>query len=198
MKFEITGSETGAQLIKQLVGLRALARLYARLHNANRANRKGWQDLLKEYPGNQRIEKRAAEGIALANERLLEIRFDGVWLGQHLSALCGELDKKAPRSAVFDALNVGTKDRCSAEVQEYGDTTINLIAVLALENSATGSEDIEIQPLNWCCTQALMHAMRTNREMDKAAHDAANEVFNGAFGDFQERTPMEYLTGRAV
>lgn len=198
MNFEITGAKSGDQLIKKLVALRVLARTYARSRECVRRT----QEMIKKQRADERDNSpRAAyldAQMLQAKEHLLTIKFAAIEVGQYTASLCAELDKKVPRAAIFDALSVGVADRDSPEVQEYGDSAIALIAVLHLENSATKSDAIEIQPLSWCCQMAFMHAIQTNHKMARAVHDIANDSFNGAFGDYRERPLMERLAGRAV
>lgn len=198
MNFEITGTENGDQLIKKLVALRLLARTYARSRECVRRT----QEMIKKQRADEHDNSpRAAyldAQMLQAKEHMLNIKFAAIGVGQFTASLCAEIDKKVPRAAIFDALCVGLADRYSPEVQEYGISAIALIAVLHLENSATKSDAIEIQPLSWCCQMALMNAMQTKPKMDEAVHEAANQVFNDAFGEYRPRPLMERLAGRAV
>lgn len=201
MNFEITGSETGDQLIKQLVYLRHLARQYVqRIGRANK-HRDEILSLQKERQGGAASDVITAS-LAAIDEQLLELRFAEIELGNYLLHLCPALDEKASRDAVFDAINTNKADRDTEDVRKYGDKTSHLIFVLDLENSASTRNDDWTEPLarplKWCHTMAFMNAMQTNEKLDRAIHDDANEFFNGAFGEYRERPLMERLAGRAV
>lgn len=137
----------------------------------------------------------AEEPEQMMQEDILQLKFVIIEIGRALPTLCDALDATAPRERIFDALNVNPADRVSTAVKKHGHKTLHLISALRLENSATKDDAIEIRPLNWCLTMAMLNAMGTNAKFDRAAHDAANEIFGGAFGAFQERPLTSRLTG---
>lgn len=202
MKIEITGAETADQLIKQLVYLRHSARRWHSLRDSVKVNRNRVLELQKTTPADSAVGAQIKEHLNLCDEHLLQIRFAEIEIGQYLMPLCAALDQKATRQQVFEAINTNPADRDTDEVSKYGESALTLICVLHLENSASvRGEDFasrEFQPLQWCHTQALMHAMTTNPKLDRIIHDGANEFFNGAFGEYRERPLMERLAGRAV
>lgn len=188
MDIKLTGHESADELIKQLVYLRVGAR---RLLRSQRRLREA----------STRVAGQAAVTTPLKtgqDEALLQIEFAVIEIGRYLSPLCTALDTKATREAIFDALEVNASDRDSDLMRRYGDKTLHVISVLDLENSATRADDIDIKPLKWCQTMAFMNALGTNTKLDRIVHNAANEFFNGAFGEYRERPLMERLTGRSV
>ena len=195
---EITGQESASDLIKQLVCLRLLARQTI-------MTRKNAESLIQQYQDKQAAAVQDSEDWALSGhlisaleENGLNCRFHEIEIGQYLMHLCHALDKKAPRELIFDAINTSKADRDTEEVRKYGEKSHHLICILDLENSATPDDDIEIRPLKWCHTMALMNAMQTNKAVDKAIHDISNKFFDGAFGEYRETPLMERLAGRAV
>ena len=194
---QITGAETSDQLIKQLVCMRLLSRNLLKTERQRRALRNDWASITAETHAPQAVAM-AAEKIADHDEKLLQIKFLIIDLGNYLMQLCTALDAKAPRAAVLEALDVNRSQWYSHDMQKYGDKTMHVIAVLDLENSATTADGIEIKPLKWCQTMAFMHALQTNSKLDRAVHDGANEFFGGVFGEFQERPLTQRLIGRAA
>jgi len=201
MELVLTGAETADQLIKQLVGLRMLARRVICGLDAQRWLRDHWTRLSDNAPDGASKATALAE-LADLGERDLQLRSCEIEIGQYLMPLCDALDKKATRQQVFEAINTNPADRDTEDVRKYGDSALTLICVLHLENSAsTRNEDFasrEFQPLQWCHTMAFMRELRTNRKLDRIVHDGANEFFNGLFGEYRERPLMERLAGRAV
>lgn len=199
MEFKLTGAETADQLIKQLVGLRHTARLLDKARAGWRGISDGWERIQKSYEPGSEGHAHAAKEIAECQEVLMDIRFQETEVGQFVLTLSRHLDEKADRERVLDALNIGLAARRSDEIKKYGDSTASLIYTLQLENSSDRrGEDWFMPPLAWCCHLAFMNKMKIDREFDRAAHDALNEVFNGAWGEFTERPLMERLVGRAV
>ncbi|MFM2254156.1 MAG: hypothetical protein RJB68_2493 [Pseudomonadota bacterium] len=205
MNLELTGEETGEELVKLLVKVRHNARILDKA-------RTGFQSLsarcsltLKTLDeqvgkaGQAELKASAERHAAEFKTQLMEIRFAEIELGHFTMALSRHLDEKAVRERVLDALNVGLAARNSPEVQDPETTTAMLIYGLQLENSSERRpEGWHFPPLAWCCHLAMMNKMKTNREFDRAAHDALNEVFNGYWGEYRERPLMERLAGRAV
>lgn len=195
---EIKGQESATELIKQLVCLRLLARQTI-------TTRKKAELLIQHYRDKQAAAVQNSEDwrlsrhlISALEENSLNFRFHEIEIGQYLMHLCHELDKKAPRELIFEAINTNKADRDTEEVRKYGEKSHHLICILDLENSATLDDEIEIRPLKWCHTMAMMNAMQTNEKLGKAIHDISNEFFDGAFGEYRETPLMERLAGRAV
>lgn len=201
MNFELTGVETADQLIKQLVHLRYTARRVIMALDAGRKLRTTAERMRDNAPD---AESKAAALSALANVDESELLLESaeIEIGQYLMPLCAALDRCATREQIFEAINVNPADRDTDMVRQYGDTTLCLITVLHLENSAMNRrEDCasrDSQPLQWCHTMAFMRELTTNAKFDRIIHDGANEFFNGAFGEYRERPLMERLAGRAV
>lgn len=197
MNFELNGTETAEQLIKQLVALRTLARRLLKRLDKVQAAHSDWTRLQAECS----TETGADSVQALADE-LVELRFLEIEVGRFLLPLCNTLDRKATRAQIFDAINTNPADRDTDLVRKYGEKSHRLICVLDLENSASkrteDSTDPMLQPLKWCHTMAFMHETTTNAKFDRAVHGEANEFFGGALGEYRERPLMERLAGRAV
>lgn len=198
MELGITGAETADQLIKQLVYLRHLARRNILLKDQAR-------ELIRMHRGKQAALSETSHDwilsghvIAALEENLLQFDFHEIEAGNYLAHLCRELDKKATREAIFDAINTNRAHRDTADVRKYGDKCSHLICVLDLENSATEDDEIASKPLKWCHTMAFLNAMQTNPKLDRVVHDSANEFFNGAFGEYRERPLTERLVGRGA
>ncbi len=198
---QCTGAETADDLIKQLVCLRHFARRIVLGLDAAHANRAVWQRKQENAPDGP---SKAAAMVALAevDEKLLQLRSAEIEIGEYLMPLCSALDRCASRQQIFEAINTNPADRDTDFARKYAQTALNAIAVAQLENSATTrGEDFasrELQPLQWCHTMALMRAITTSPKLDRIAHEGANEIFGGAFGEYRERPLIERLTGSAV
>lgn len=132
--------------------------------------------------------------LAAAREKELEIRFQIIELGKafvHVSAACEAA--LVPREDWLRALSVNESEWHTDDMRKHGDTIGHVVSVLDLENSATKDDDIVHKPLKWCCTMAMMNAMKANPQFGEFAHNACNELFNGAFGDYREPTILERL-----
>lgn len=198
MELGITGTETATQLIKQLVYLRHLARRNIMLTQKVRDRIRQHEQDRAAAADNSADQAVYGQAIAILKEQELEIGFQEIEIGKYLVHLCPALDNKASREAIFEAINTNKADRDTEDVRKYGDKCSHLIFVLDLENSATKDDDIVSKPLKWCHTMAFMNALQTNSKLDRIVHEQANEVFGGAFGEYQERTLTERLAGRAV
>lgn len=146
-----------------------------------------------------RIQKvcRTRPDVANAQEIDLQAGFLIIEIGQSLHDLCAAADAVATRAQIFEALEINMSQLESDDVKKYGETTIGLIAVLDLENSATRDDGNETKPLKWCHTMAFMNALKTSPKLDRIVHDGANEFLGGVFGEYRERPLMERLTGSA-
>ena len=103
--------------------------------------------------------------------------------------LSREVNEHLPREAWLEALSVNRSEWDSEDMRQHGDSPINVVFVLRLENSATQDDGMESRPLAWCCQMALMNAMKTSDKMDRAIHEAGNECF----GEYRERSPLERM-----
>lgn len=196
MDFQLTGQETGAALIKKLVGLRIYARSMLRSQAIVQELRKSY-GLLARHGATSEERDAAQQQVERLDEQLLQMRFGVIEFGRYVSSLAGALDEKASREDVLAALNVGHEARQTQEFKDFGGKTIYLIAVLHLENSATKDDSPEIRPLSWCCQRAMMNAMTTNAAFDRAVHDITNEATGGAFGEYQPRPLVQVARGAA-
>lgn len=198
MKIELTGAESGDQLIKQLVSLRSLARRIV-------TNRETGRRLLAvQKPIRDRVPPHMPEGalavqlVATLEENQLQLESMEIEIGNYLMPLCDALDSKATREQFFDAINTNRADRDTDMVRKYGERSYGLICVLNLENSATKDDEITTRPLKWCHTMAFMRAIKSSPKLDRMVHEGANHFFNGAFGEYRERPLMERLAGKAL
>lgn len=198
MELGLTGTETAAQLIKQLVYLRHLARRNIMLKQMARDRIRQHEQDHTAAAENSTAQAIYSQAIAILKEQELDIGFQEIEIGKYLVHLCPALDGKASRESIFEAINTNKADRDTEDVRKYGDKCSKLIFVLDLENSATKDDDIVSKPLKWCHTMAFMNALQTNPKLDRIVHEEANEVFGGAFGEYQERPLTERLVGRAV
>lgn len=199
---EITGRETASELIKMLAHVRLWETILQKSAAIVRDVRAGVQKRLDSPL--DRVQRASSEELLEdVNEWLLNRQFDEIKTGQFLIALCSEIDRKGvSREAVFDVINTNVADRTRPDIKKYGDSTLSLIAVLDLENSASVRGDDWInktmQPLRWCWQRAFMNALDTNPRLGQAVHDVANEHFDGAFGEYRDDTLMARLTGGAT
>lgn len=198
MELGITGAETADQLIKQLVYLRHLARSYIKINSDAQALIGMCRDNRAALPETSHDWILSGHVIAALEENQLQCKFHEIEIGKYLAHLCPELDKKASREAIFDAINTNRAHRDTADVRKHGDKCSHLIYVLDLENSATEDDEIASKPLKWCHTMAFMNALQTSPKLDRIVHDGANEFFNGAFGEYRERPLTERLVGRGT
>lgn len=195
---EITGEETAADLVKQLVALRILARQNVRTRRQSGELLAGYRAKLALTAVGSDDWTLTSHLIAAIEENRLACEFHEIEIGKYLMCLCHEMDQKVPQALIFDALNTSFADRDTDLVRKYGDKSHHLICILDLENSATKDDDIEHRPLKWCHTMAFMNAMQTNKKLDKAIHDISNEFFDGAFGEYRETPLMDRLAGKTV
>ncbi len=127
-----------------------------------------------------------------AQERQLELRFKIIEVGKSFIAASGQYDQ-LPREVWLRALSVNESEWDSPDMRKYGGSVRNVVAVLNLENSATSDDSVANHPLHWCCTMGMMHTSQTDPRLGRALHDACNEVFGGAFGEYQEPTMLERM-----
>lgn len=197
----LNGTETGDQLIKQLVAIRHSARRIIKALSAIDDSRAHFERR-RDNAVDGAMKAEAIAKLADLDERKLMLSSAEIEIGRYLFPLCDALDKKATREQIFDALNTNPADRDTEMVRKYGDRCHRFISVLDLENSASTRKDewtnTEMQPLKWCHNMAFMREMSTNAKFDRVIHDGANEFFGGAFGEYRERPLMERLAGRAV
>lgn len=202
MHLELTGAETGDQLIKQLVYLRGIARRIVKVRIESREVLAENTRLLGRLGTGTPEGAQAAVVAAKLQEGMLQAESMEIEIGNYLMPLCYALDRAATREQIFEALNINQADRDTEQVREYGDKALYLITVLHLENSAMNRREDwaspQSQPLQWCHTMAFMRAMKTSPKLDKIVHEGANEFFGGVFGEYHERPLMERLAGRAV
>jgi hypothetical protein len=132
--------------------------------------------------------------LAATRERLLEIDFQIIELGHAFrlaAAACEEV--RVPRESWLRALSVNESEWHTPDMLKYGKTIGHVVSVLHLENSATKDDAIEHKPLDWCTTMAMFNATRTNPKLGEFMHDKCNEMFGGAFGEYQPPTMLEQL-----
>ncbi|PRD69260.1 hypothetical protein C6P61_06345 [Malikia spinosa] len=186
---------TQKKLLAELVTLRHAARGWVRVNRLVRDNIKRFEvnrDLALAC-GDSEVEQDSRGLIQESRERLTEYRFYLVEVGQHFNRLSREINEHLPREAWLEALSVNRAEWETESMRQHGGTPMNVVAVLRLENSATRDDDIATRPLAWCCQMALMNAMQTSDKLDRAIHEASNEFFGGAFGEYRERSPLERM-----
>lgn len=198
MNIELTGAETGDQLIKKLVHLRFVARRVVGGLSRCRDSLEHQKRIRDNLPPHIPEGAQAAVDVAVLEENMLQWRSMEIEIGNFLLPLCNALDRKATREQIFEAIGCSRGDRDTALVRQYGSKAHHLICILDLENSATKDDATIIKPLKWCHTMAFMHLLNASPKFGRMVHDVANETFNGAFGDFQETPLMERLAGRPV
>jgi hypothetical protein len=186
---------TQKKLLAELVALRHAARGWVRVNRLVRDNIKRFEvnrDLALAC-GDSEVEQDSRRLIQESRERLIEYRSRLIEIGQHFVMLSREINDHLPRKAWLEALSVNRAEWETESMRQHGGTPMNVVAVLRLENSATRDDDIAMRPLAWCCQMALMNAMRTSDKLDRAVHEATNEFFGGAFGEYRERSPLERM-----
>jgi len=193
MNLEISGRETPDQLLKLLAHVRLHASILLRFRAVIRTQVDEISLLAKQ--DDPQHEAFLHQSTLHAKEWLMERDFDLIRFGRFLVSLCPEFDKKVSREAIFDVINTSRADRTGELIDKYGDKASHILFVLDLENSATRDTGIHIKPLKWCHTMAFMNAMQTSEKLDRTVHDGANEFFGGVFGEYQERSVTERLTG---
>jgi len=190
-----TLNPTQKKLLGELVDVRHSARLGIKVERMERntiAELAHTRDMARTL-GNAEIERIAAERLQAARERLIECRFHLIETGRRFMQLSREVSEHLPRAAWLEALSVNRSEWDTALMRQHGDDPGKVVCVLGLENSATRDDGIEMRPLNWCYTMALMNATRTSETLDRALHEATNEFFGGAFGEYRERSPLERM-----
>jgi hypothetical protein len=123
-----------------------------------------------------------------AKECEIELRFEVIKIGLDFIESCGKYDK-LPREVWLRALSVNESEWATPLMLKYGASVSNVVAVLQMENSATGTEefwDIVHKPLHWCVTWAMLNASQTSPAFGKTMHDLSNEFMDGAFGEWKE------------
>lgn len=186
---------TQKKLLAELAKLRFAARNWVRVNRMTRDNitvleRK--RDVARAA-GDAGMERIVSRYLQESRERLTEYRFYLVEVGQHFAGLSREVNDHLPREAWLEALSVNRSEWESDDMREHGYSPLNVVSVLRLENSATKDDGTQSRPLAWCCQMALMNAMQTSSKLDRAVHEAGNEFFGGAFGEYRERSPLERM-----
>ena len=186
---------TQKMLMLELMTLRLAARGWVRVNRLVRSNIKRFEanrDLAMAC-GDMEVKRISSERLQECREWLIEYRTQMIEIGQHFVRLSCEINEHLPREAWLEALSVNRAEWDTESMRKHGDTPLNVVAVLRLENSATRDDDIAMRPLAWCCQMALMNAMQTSDKLDRAVHEMTNEVFGGAFGEYRERSPLERM-----
>ena len=186
---------TQKKLLTELVMLRLAARGWIRAIRLARENIGRFESNrdLARAAGDAEIDRASVESLQECRERLIECRSNLVEIGRHFVILSKEASEHLPRELWLEALEVNRSEWCKAAMLDFGDSPLNVVAVLRLENSATQDDGPESRPLAWCCQMELMNAMKTSSKLDRALHEAANEHFGGIFGEYRERSPLERM-----
>lgn len=186
---------TQKKLLGELVHLRHAARGWIRVNQLTRENITRFEanQVLGKALGDDKLEASSATSLQECRERLIQYRSRLVEIGRYFVHLSDQVNAHLPREVWLDALSVNRSEWDTDDMRKYGDSPMNVVAVLNLENSATKDDDILTRPLTWCCQMALMNAMKTSSTLAKVAHEAINEEFGGVFGEFRERSPLERM-----
>jgi hypothetical protein len=188
---------TGQQeALRHLIQLRHLARRFVQMQQSNRESIANLEAAHARAirTGDSKSEALRKIDVA-AKESEVELRFAIIEVGQGFMRSCSHYDS-LPRGVWLRALSVNESEWASPEMLKYGDSVRNVVAVLNLENSATGAgefHEIADRPLNWCVIMAMTHSTQTNPKMGKAMHDISNQLFDGAFGEWQAPTMLEQI-----
>ena len=186
---------TQKKLLAELVALRHAARGWVRVNRMTRDNIKTferWRDVSRAT-GDKAHEQRLLDGLQQSREWLIRYRSHLVEIGRHFVRLSREINDHLPREAWLEALSVNRSEWGTDDMLEHGNSPLNVVAVLRLENSATRDDDIAMRPLAWCCQMAMMNRLQTSEEFARDVHDITNEFFGGAFGEYRERSPLERM-----
>ncbi|WP_442763053.1 hypothetical protein [Malikia spinosa] len=186
---------TQKKLLAELAKLRFAARNWVRVNRMTQDNIAGFERKrdVARAASDAGMERIVSQYLQESRERLTEYRFYLIEIGQHFVMLSREINDHLPREAWLEALSVNRSEWETESMRQHGGTPMNVVAVLRLENSATRDDDIAMRPLAWCCQMALMNAMQTSNKLDRAIHEASNEFFGGAFGEYRERSPLERM-----
>lgn len=186
---------TQKKLLAELVTLRHAARGWVRNNRLTRDSIKLFEvnrDLAMAC-GDAESERISSEHLQECRERLIQYRSYLVEIGRYFNRLSCEINERLPREAWLEALSVNRAEWETDDMRQYGDSPLNVVAVLRLENSATRDDDIAMRPLAWCCQMAMMNRLQTSEEFARDVHDITNEQFGGVFGEYRERSPLERM-----
>ena len=162
----------------------------------------GWRAAIKRFEwtrdssralGDRKTEALAQIDLEGARDALVDILFQIVGVGQLFIKTASHIDYLLPRDVWLRALSVNESLWDSPDMLEDGNDILKVVYVLNLENSATKDNDTAIRPLNWCCSMAMLNAIKTNVKLGEAVHEEANQVFGGVFGEYQEPTILQRL-----
>lgn len=184
------------EALRTLVALRHAARCAVRCQKTIRSCIDRLEQVIESAV---RQSDRKAEALARIkldslHEGRIEAKFKIIEIGRSVMPVCSLIDaQQVPRHAWLRALCVNESHWHSPEMLKYGQTIRDVICVLGLENSATANDAIELHPLKWCTTLAMMNATKTNPALGKFMHDQVNDMFGGVFGDWREPSLLERL-----
>jgi xanthine dehydrogenase molybdopterin-binding subunit B len=144
--------------------------------------------------GDRKAEAIARIDLEATRENLIENKFKVIEFGRWFSTVCAVCEaQQLPREVWLRALSVNESEWGSDDMRQYGQSIMNVVTVLDLENSATKDDSIEYKPLKWCTTMAMMNATKTNPKLGEFMHDSLNEAFDGVFGEYKEPTILQRL-----
>lgn len=185
-------TETQRAALKWLVRLRANARGLVKYKAANTAEIKR-QTVAKEHAiriGDRLAEVNAQVRIETLLDSKVSVKFSIIEMGREFIKWSPAIAETLPRDVWLEALSVNRSEWNTAEMREEGTDPARVVGLLGLENSA--SLDIpESKPLQRCFQAALYNAIKTNQRLAKNAHDMANEIFEGRFGEWDEPTTLQ-------
>ena len=191
-----TLNPTQRHAIQELVALRHAARNCLKARRMRRTMIPQYEAKASaiELLGDKATAQKIRACVEVLKEDQLNSESGMVEIGQRLLALSRAMKVlDVPREAWLNALSVNRAEWNSSNMLAYGQELVYVVAVLKLENSATKEDDIEIRPLHFCQTMAMLNEMKVNRAFDRAVHEAIKEFFGDAFGEYQERSPLERM-----
>ena len=137
-----TLNPTQKRLRADLVCLRMAARGWVRINRMTRDNMKRFEvnrDLAMAC-GNTEVEQDARARIQEFREQLIDYRSYLVEIGRRFNWLSREVNEHLPREAWLEALSVNRSEWETDDMRQHGNSPLNVVAVLRLENSATKDE----------------------------------------------------------
>ena len=154
------------------------------------ANEKRLADAIQA--GDRIAQVKLQVALESSGEDSLEIEYNIIELGQTFVRLTDSFDA-LPREVWLRALCVNESEWSTDRMQRYGQSILNVVSILRLENSATAYEGVHTRPLNWCYEMAKLNALSTNATLAKATHEKINAAFGGCLGEWHEPSLMQRL-----
>jgi hypothetical protein len=142
--------------------------------------------------GNEVLAMQGQAHLRAMQEVGLEIKFSLIEIGETFIKWAARFDE-LPRVVWLEAIGCNRSEWGSARMSKYGQTVLNAVTILKVENSASKGDMLVCKPLFWCIELAMFNAMDANPRVRKAMHDVCNEVFGGAMGEWREPSLLNRL-----